>query len=299
MISRYNKQVALEIQQRSVEFSKLLIDPSLERYRAGILEHVPVPPPPTPAKLTGNTTSPVSTTNVVEPMNDLLALGSSPTKKASDLLGSLSVGVPVGVATSGSGVDVLAEIFGSASKPTAPKNKDDIMGLFGPAIVAKPPTVVASGDLDVLGGANQQKFSVTPVIPASSSSLPGSSIVVYSKNGLVIEFSPSKEKASDPNASICNITVLFRNSNPISISDLNLQVAVPKTLKLQLYPPQSNSLPPADGQTKQSIKILNPVANSLEGKGVALRLRLKITYRLGEKLNEEVVEFNGFPSWSW
>jgi AP-1 complex subunit gamma-1 len=123
--------------------------------------------------------------------------------------------------------------------------------------------------------------------------------IVYQKNGLVITFRPSPEMSPEPQGSVCSIATLFRNTGNVAVSELNFQVAVPKSLKLQLYPPSGTTVMPNGSQT-QSVKIMNPIGQTMEGKAVPIRLRLKIAYAVGANRVDEVVEFGGFtPSWAW
>ena len=349
MIQKYSNRVALEIQQRSVEFTTLLGDPSLEKYRKGVLERVPVPPPTQPAKLTSAQASPAVGSGAGHAQNGAAAGGmdilgdlnslsiSAPAGGASDLLAGL--GSPSGQQNAPKNVDLLADIFGSgAAAPSGPKSTADIMNLFGssgaPAISPKPAAAGAGGafsDLGILSGmtgASQRSISpassftsppmrptplsastspnmsvmnamgsTSPVLSSTMGS-PSAGLVAYQKNGLVIEFTPSKEASADPSSSVCSILAIFKNTGSQQITDLNMQVAVPKTLKLQLLPLQSNTIVPG-GTTRQQVKILNPSAMTPEGKGTAVRLRLKIMYRVGAQAVDEVADFGGFPQWSW
>merc|ERR1719263_2554211 len=104
--------------------------------------------------------------------------------------------------------------------------------------------------------------------------------VAWNKNGMVIEFSCSKD-ASNP--SITNIEAGFTNSTGAPFDALNFQVAVPKYMQLKMTPPSSTTVPPNNsGKTTQLFK----VANSMHGqKPVILKLKIEYT-TMGQPVSE-------------
>merc|ERR1719160_856049 len=90
--------------------------------------------------------------------------------------------------------------------------------------------------------------------------------VAWNKNGMVIEFTCSKDPS---NPSITNIDAAFSNGTGAPFDGLNFQVAVPKYMQLKMTPPSSSQVPPNNmGKTMQQFK----VANSMHGqKPVVLR----------------------------
>ncbi len=152
-------------------------------------------------------------------------------------LGGLSLGPNGGAAAPNpSGMDLLADVFGSTApaKPAAPA-KNDIMALFITQTSPNKSPSPAPGVTDVfagLGGGVPGGISATSPVgmggvpPMMSTSATGAGeVVAYSKNGLVLTFRPSKEPGPDANSSVCSIQCVFRNSNPQSITDLNMQVS--------------------------------------------------------------------------
>ncbi|OMJ22019.1 AP-1 complex subunit gamma-1 [Smittium culicis] len=108
----------------------------------------------------------------------------------------------------------------------------------------------------------------------------------YSKNGLIISLTPSK---SATNPDIIDILSNFENSGSETISNLNFQVAVPRSLKLQMLPPSGNSIEPNSGNVTQIFRISNPSK-------AQIRLRMKISFRYGSNSFDEIAEFGSFGS---
>lgn len=330
IIRRFVSNIDLEIQQRSIEFTTLLTDPSLAGIRSAVLERMPVPPPVAAAKAhTAISTSPSPVQNATGGaptasgkatsgagglLDDLLGLDAglkqpAAAASANALTGQLG-GMSISSPAAGGGMNLLADVFGTGvPSATGPKTKNDILNLFnstGTAAVApQSARPTPSSGLDLLGGlaaglgGPAQQGAVSPLGMAAS---PQSSMEtsVYEKNGLVISFRQvGSEPGPDIQSRVCAITISFRNTGPVPISELNFQVAVPKNLKLQLLPPSSTIVQPA-GSTTQNMKILNPIGQTVEGQTVPLRLRLKIAFAAGTTKIDEISEFNGFgPAWKW
>jgi AP-1 complex subunit gamma-1 len=332
ILRRFTSNIDLEIQQRSVEFTTLLTDPSLASVRAAVLERMPVPPPAVSAKArtaVSTSPSPVQNASGVSAaksnatggglLDDLLGLdagvkqsaGVSAAGSLAGQLGGLSLTSP-NAAAAGGAMNVLADVFGTGAP--AAKTKNDILSLFG---TASPPAAqqtsrvspTASSGLDLLGGlgmgtgagmAALGALSPSPSAAAPAAFMQSADTPVYEKNGLGISFRQvGTEPGPDVQSRVCVIAISFKNNGPVPISDLNFQVAVPKTLKLQLMPPSSTVVPPG-GSASQSMKILNPVGQTIEGQAVPLRLRLKIAFTAGLTKIDEISEFNGFgPAWKW
>lgn len=327
ILSRYTSSLDIEIQQRTVEYLTLLTDPKLASIRAGVLERMPVPPPPsaaerkaqrgmaatsTGASPQGKQPSQAGTGGLLEDL-----LGGQPTSTGPvdvlSQLGGLSLGATA-PAQAASGLDLLADVFGSSATKAAPTS--DIMGLFGSTGAA--PAAAPAGGMNLTGSPQPQAqplnafaglgvvspTSAATAVPVSPASTAGASVfepvMAYQKNNLQILFKPSLEAGPDAQSSICLIQVLFRNGGPTAVQELNFQVAVPKTLKLQLLP-ASSQVVPSMGTANQSMKVLNPIGKTAEGRTQPIRLRLKIVYAIenGPRV-DEMVEFNGFgSSWQW
>ena len=96
----------------------------------------------------------------------------------------------------------------------------------------------------------------SPVAPAAAGGVPP--FVAYNKNGLAINFAPSKDPA---NPSVTQVEATT-NSSPMPIAGLNFQVAVPKYMKLRMTPARNAVPPNGSGTVTQLFK----VANSMQGR---------------------------------
>lgn len=126
--------------------------------------------------------------------------------------------------------------------------------------------------------------------PAMSVSSPGvfAPFQAYSKGGLTAMFSVSKDPG---NPSITTIEATFTNANPVSIDNLNFQVAVPKFMKLQMSPASGTQVPAMNGG---SVKQVFKVANSMHGQKPIL-LRIKIDFSMNGQAYSEQGQVDNFP----
>ncbi|KAI9507678.1 Adaptor protein complex AP-1 gamma subunit [Russula earlei] len=275
LLAGYTTNPELELQQRAVEFASLF---SLGELRVGILERMP--PPELKATVTGV-------------VSENKPVGSTKTGKDADLLGddisALSdpvLAVPGGHKTN---EDLLAEIFGGTNETStsAPKGSsqpqrataNDILGLFDSPVhsaQSEPPTKSSLFDLTP---------SITPAAPPPKPAAPKlQSYIAYSKNDLVISLTPQRSK-SQPG--VVDILARFQVKGNIAATNLNLQVAVPKTQQLQMQPMSRPDVNPGATETQQ-LRITAPV-------GANVRLRLRISYSMGGRPIQDQVDFSGFP----
>ena len=183
--------IDIELQQRSVEYNALLTDPALDKIRPGVLERMPVPPPTSAAERraqrAATTTSSVASPQKNTPgpssggglLDDLLGLdqaiaptASSSTGAGGDLLsqlGGLSMGAAPTSAAPASGVDLLADVFGTGAPaglggPKIASTKNDIMGLFGAPAPLSPSAAMPSGNVMGMGmGAAPTSAAANPL----------------------------------------------------------------------------------------------------------------------------------------
>lgn len=222
------------------------------------------------------------------------------------------------------------------AQPAGPKSKDDILGLFGstasPSLLSKP-TVGASAisptgsnvsnpaGIPPLGGLGSpvsgqplatgnnvpSVLSVSPVFQNNSSTFgfattsqlpsPSSEVSVYDKNGLTIKLSYKHDPVAAPEKSAL-VTASF--SSKTEVTDLNFQVAVPKSLKLNMLPATGTIVKPGPTPSvTQQMKVINPIGANPDGQSVPLKLRLKIMYSVGPNKYDELAEFGGFPNFTW
>uniref|UniRef100_A0A7N6A735 Golgi associated, gamma adaptin ear containing, ARF binding protein 3a n=1 Tax=Anabas testudineus TaxID=64144 RepID=A0A7N6A735_ANATE len=83
------------------------------------------------------------------------------------------------------------------------------------------------------------------------------------------------------------------NTAPLPVRNINLQAAVPKTMKVRLQPPSGTELAPFNPILPPSaITQVMLLANPLKEK---VRMRYKLTFTLGEQTLTEMGEVNEFP----
>ncbi|KAJ3114180.1 clathrin associated protein complex large subunit [Phlyctochytrium bullatum] len=312
VIGRYRTHTLVEIQSRAVEFGAIS---QLDRdTRFALLERMPVlesavaeenlkgSGQPMPAAEGSKKSAGGAAANILGLGDDLAGLSiaegskkpddiynlvfgdanptsaTSPSKAAApksdnimDLLGGLgmSSSAPAPAAKPTAAADLLGDLFGGGSAPAAaaPKAAVDPLGdLLGGA---------ASKPAASTGGSLLDSFGAAPAAAASHQ--------CYNKNGLIITLSPTRES----NGTVTAVTASFKSTGP-SITNIAFQVAVPKTLKLQMFPASGAAVSGAATVT-QSLRIENPSK-------VAIKLRLKISYQSNGQGVEEVVDFAGFDS---
>ncbi|KAH9916322.1 adaptin N terminal region-domain-containing protein [Fomitopsis serialis] len=258
----------LEIQQRAVEFASLF---NLD-VRAGVLERMP--PPELKATVMG--------------VALFVCQG--------DLLGDdIATGpaAPVnGHAPVQNNQDLLAEIFGSSSAPTAPSpaqsqksTVQDILGLFdSPAASTSTPVQTQAPPLPVSNGAGSA-FSLpqTQTPPPQLAAQPRlTAYPAYDKNELRIMLTPQV-----PKPGVVNILARFQMAGNTPATGLNFQAAVPKSQQLQMLPMSNPDVQPGAVETQQ-MRVIAPV-------GANVRLRLRISFSVGGRAVQDQVDFNGFP----
>lgn len=297
-----SQSLNMEVQQRVVEYNKLF---GYDSVRKGVLEKMPPPEiredlgkryeaekkgkNKRHSTIKRTTTTPGAAASV-DLLLDLAGDDASPNPATNDSNNN-------GTQPSSS-ADLLSDIFGSqpqqqaspqlqdASAPSAgqPKSSQNILDLFDSApksSPAQPPATATTGTpsqsaTDLLGG-----LESTPA-PQSEEYEP---IQAYSNNGMNIHLQPLKNDS--PGAA--SIVAKFSNtSTTTNISDLVLQVAVPKSQKLQLHGLSSSSLAPGANATQQMKITGSP--------GAIIKLRLRISYKADGNEIKDQVDFNKFPS---
>ncbi|KAI9138849.1 putative AP-1 adaptor complex subunit gamma [Paraphysoderma sedebokerense] len=280
LIKKHTTSMQLELQQRSVELTNLFgLDSGV---RAALLERMPILEWKEEKPKTAM--SPGTLTELYHP---LPTSGATPTSQSTtsdallDLGGlSLGSGVPGAApvmptaAPAKNALDIMADIFGGAPAPAQnaqPKSAApvDLMGLMG-GVTSSAPKPQSSGN-DLLATS-----------PARSPTQ--STFTAYASATLTITFRPTRDLT---NPLVTVITASYSNATAAPISDINLQIAVPKTMKLAMQPLESNVLA-GGSKMEQGIKVLK----SSEGERV--KLRLKVGFNSAGKKVDDIVEF-AFP----
>ncbi|GAA5843131.1 hypothetical protein JCM5353_007207 [Sporobolomyces roseus] len=287
-LHQFDTSVELELQQRAIEFGKLL---TLESVRGGVLERMP--PPEIKATVMGTVSEKRPVGSLRRDKDALLDLmgdeSSSPTSAA-----------PPSAAQQQTTQDLLADIFGSSdnsstpapTSPTAPSsNVNDIMSLFGstslspqPTGYSSPPasTSTPSNDLFSTLASTPAAPSPAPPAPAPTPSAPQPH-EAYNGNGLKITLTPIRDSN---NRNVVNILAKFTSTQPVQ--SVNFQAAVPKTQKLQMLAMSKTDVQPGSTETQQ-LRVMVSAAGAL------VRLRLRIAFSSGGTPFQEQTDFS-FPA---
>ncbi|POR33431.1 AP-1 complex subunit gamma-1 [Tolypocladium paradoxum] len=235
-LQTYQTSLDVEVQQRAVEYSNLF---SFDQIRRGVLEKMPPPQIKEESRVLGR--APTKKAKAANRKSKVI----KPTEQ--DLLDIMDAPAAApGNGSQASNSDLLADILGggssgSTSPPPQQSNTSSIMDLFGPGSgqSTSSPAPPTSG-LNLMGSAAsppQQQSQSTPA-PAG--------IPCYDANGLNVTFQVQRNVEG-----IIQATARFQNtSGSVSLSNVGLQAAVPKTQKLQLLSVSSSELAPGATATQ-------------------------------------------------
>lgn len=242
----------VEIQQRAVEYGALFANANIRR---GVLEKMPAPEP---------------RSEVAKPADERVArkrmaktVAKAPNSLEQDLLDLMGGDdqVAPAVALNGGGqssADLLADILGAgpseptssnafappARHPTAPSASVDILSLFDAPSTTTPAPAPAP----------------TPSAPATAPAPPQTEHTAYHSHGLLLTLSTRRD------ATTVHATARFRNTATSAtgtatadvggITSIALQVAVPKTQRLQLQALGSDALAPGQ-EAMQAMRVVS------------------------------------------
>lgn len=220
---------------------------------------------------------------------------------------------PVAAApTAGAGksdVDLLADIFAAPAASAAPAPASggydpfsnpapqeaaapNPMDLFGAPPTAAPAAPAAS--VDIFGAppasapapaATSDLFGAAP-IPAPSGG--GIRVPGLSHSGLSFEFECLKPDAMNNQKSV--LVAHFSNSSGGPIHGMNLQIAVPKYITMEMQPPSSTTIPVGSSGVTQRLTVTNSMVGT---KNLVLKGKLGFTAN-GQKM-EQMGTISGFP----
>uniref|UniRef100_A0A7I5E5R9 AP-1 complex subunit gamma n=2 Tax=Trichostrongylidae TaxID=6315 RepID=A0A7I5E5R9_HAECO len=275
----------LELQQRSVEFSRLL---DCGDIKYGLLERMPV--------ITHNSLNAAAAP--IEDGSSLLEEG-SPTAAsvpASNVdlleLGSLNdtVSVPTVVpAKTSTNNDLFDLMSGSAvpSVPVVPVTNSVIDGDLLGVSVSNPistATNETADPFDLLGG-----FGTTTTAARNSIAPANERVVALNSAGIEAHI---MVLGSGWSGNTCQLRVEITNNTPEVIRDFAFQAAVTKSFTIELQPPSSTVLEPMGGSTiVQDMKITR-----ISSQGPSLRMRTRAIYTskgMSQKIQGEVNRFPG------
>ena len=308
LIAQYETHINVELQQRAVEYEKILELPQLP---SQLLMRIPAPEVKAmiaatteelnaksntrnnarsaPATMSGNVATSSAGSNASGAAMDILSM---------DLLNltpTANVSAPVNGQT-----DLLAMLSAAplvATGATGSSQGTGMIDLMGGSSMLQPMNVGGSAPLmPVATGANLLQPQQAPIdllasLPSSSASLspsaqtswPTLGVVRNASDGIAVTFDISKPQPASPQFTLVNVT--FSNSGAQPITDVELKLSLPKYLKMQLLPISSTSLAPFGGSATQQIKL----ANTAQGqKGLLMRLRLE--YKINGEAKAELAE---------
>lgn len=238
----------VEIQQRAVEYGNLF---GFDQIRRGVLEKMPPPEIKEEQRSLSESTKkrqskPTTTKPKISKMaeEDMLLdlMGGDDNMPAVDLSATLN--------GSRDNANLLADILGGGDSLSSPppqqqssqparSNVADIMNLFDTP--SQPPTQRApqpTANADLLASGNS-------AVPAESAPSQAQQHTAYTKNDLLLTFQTRRDATS------VQVLARFRNrSTSATFSGLNLQVAAPKSQKLQLQALAKDSLEPGQEATQ-------------------------------------------------
>ncbi|KAG8498493.1 hypothetical protein CXB51_004894 [Gossypium anomalum] len=315
--------LVLELQQRSIEFNRIL--QKHQNIRSALVERMPVLDEATfSGRMAGSFPTAISTSSGA-PSNLPNGIAKPATAPIPDLLDLSSDDVP---APSSSGGDFLQDLLGVDLSPTPapsgadkpPKASTDVL-LDLLSIGTSLPVQTGSSASDILSSSQDDKapfanfnglaslssLSANATSPANAAPMmdlldghgPGPqkpeengqaypSLVAYESSSLRVMFNFSKQPGS-PQTTLIQAT--FTNLSSNVYNDFLFQAAVPKFLQLHLDPATSNTLPASgDGSITQNLK----VTNSQHGKK-SLVMRVRIAYKTNNKDVLEERQINNFP----
>jgi len=176
------------------------------------------------------------------------------------------------------------DVFATSSiqQPTAPQA--DVFGAPAPPINA-----VA----DVFGGSaastpaqSMDIFGSTPAPPATphSDRVPG---LVF--EGLSIEFECTKPEPMNNQKSV--LIAHFSNQTGSPMHGVNLQVAVPKYVTMEMQPPSSTTVSPGPSTVSQQVAVTNSMMGTKN-----LVLKAKISFSVNGQKKEHMATCSGFPA---
>ncbi|GKY94931.1 hypothetical protein MPSEU_000458000 [Mayamaea pseudoterrestris] len=226
---------------------------------------------------------------------------------------------PVGEAAK-SDMDLLSEVF-SAQTSTAAAPSLGYDPFSAPAVAAPspafanpmdlfgaPPTTASATSTSLAPTSNTaiDLFGAPPVQTSAPVDLFGSISVAstpapatptkprvmgFSHNGLSAEFEYSKPDPTNNQRS--ELAACFKNTTGSPVRGLNLQVAVPKYVQMQMDPPSSTTVPVSGGNAKEvTQKIV--VTNSMLGTK-NLMLKIKVSFTVNGQKMEHMATVSGFP----
>lgn len=300
LISQYETHINVELQQRAVEYEKILDVPQLP---GQLLMRIPAPE--VKAMIAATTEELQAKSHTRSTTRG--ATGGAPSAPAQ----SSGVASSSGTAMDILGMDLL-NLTPTANVSSPSNGQADLLSMLSatPLVASGGSPASATGVIDLLGGSMLQPTGIAPtsatppLMPSNNtsfaspqapidllSSLPSNTqtswptvpVLRSAADGIQVTFDFSKPQPAAPQFTL--VTVNFSNTGAQPITDVELKLSLPKYLKMQLLPISSTSLAPFGGAATQQIKL----ANSAQGqKGLLMRLRLE--YKINGEAKAELAE---------
>lgn len=245
LLTTYNTNLDVEIQQRAVEYGNLF---NYDQVRRGVLEKMPPPEIREDQRVLGESSVKTKKTPAKKKPSQV-----TEQDMLLDLMGDMDAPATDRSATlngSSNNADLLADILGGGSSISSPPPQTtspppqnahaNIMDLFNSSAPPASSSPAPAASQDLFGGMNGLS---SPPPPQQQQALQGQE--AYNKNGLQI----SLQTRRDANA--VQILARFRNSGNGHLSQVALQAAVPKSQKLALQAISSSDLGPGATATQQ------------------------------------------------
>lgn len=202
-------------------------------------------------------------------------------------------------ATSSPAVPTVAapgsDIFGIPAESTTPLSAPvNPLDLYGSPAPAQP---AAGGLGDIFGSStSSQQATIAPDIfgatPAAAPATPAEPETVrvpgISKDGMEVVFECSKPDVWNKGKSM--LLAHFTNNTGDVVYGMNLQVAVPKFVTMEMEPASSTTIPMGGGKVTQKVTVVN---SQLGTKNLVLKLKIGFSSK-GQKV-EHMGTCNGFP----
>jgi len=184
-----------------------------------------------------------------------------------------------------------------ASRQTPQPASDPFAALASPIRQSTPQQAPATTSASMFDFANPKpapapassndddEWAFSSALPENNG-LPTSNEIIVTDSTLRVVMHASRLSSTD---SVIEMTVKFSNKQALQVTELTFQVAVTKGFQLQLKPQTGRSLQPFQNDgIQQSIRL-----SGVERGQAAVRIRWKISYRLGAELKNENGEISG------
>ncbi|KAJ2725961.1 clathrin associated protein complex large subunit [Coemansia sp. Benny D115] len=272
-LAAHKTSMDAESQARAAEFDTLLSS-ELDSVRSAVVERMPAPE---------YTDVPYEeyVLNPTAMRMRALMIVKRPALQPEDLIAA-------GVGGGDSSAASAAAASAAAAEATKQSVVSDLLNLMddAPSTTATPPVAPpmsppSSAAAVTSPSALADLFAASSVSPAVGTE-PGfnQEYSVYDANGLSITLTPSK-KPKLP--TVVDILATFHNNGEAAVSDLNFLVAVPKSQKLQILPPSSQTITCGSSVT-QVVRVSNPSKTSI-------RLRMKLSYTSDGQSHDTMFDF--------